>query len=108
MEGAGQPQLATPLGLYYPADTPPASTNAAYEQHESLRAEAARARDYTLKLTHAAQDLAEQTAQMRHSAETNRLLQIQWGQLIDSAAALSNRVQELEQRLAPLPHPKHP
>ena len=108
LEGAGQPQLATPLGAYYPTDQSPAATNATYEQYESLRAEAARARDYTVKLAHAAEALVEQSARLRRDSETNRLLQARCEQMIQSSSILSNRVMELEQRLAPPAPPTRP
>jgi hypothetical protein len=108
LEGAGQPQLATPLGSYYPSDPAPSCTNATYEQYESLRAEAARARDYTVKLAHAAESLVDQSAQLRRDAETNHILQARCEQIIQSATTLSNRVMELEQRLTPPARPAKP
>jgi hypothetical protein len=101
LEEAGHPQLATPPGLFYPSGSQLPATNATYEEYEALRSEAARARDVTLKLARAAQDLAQQSAAMRITAENNRLTQQQLGQLLQTALILSNRVQTLELRTLP-------
>lgn len=108
LEGAGQPQLATPLGSYYPSDPAPSCTNATFEQYESLRAESARARDYITKLSHAAESLVDQSAQLRRDFETSRILQGQCEQMIRSTTMLSNRVMEVEQPLTPPAPPAKP
>lgn len=108
LEGAGQPQLATPLGTYYPSDPAPPGTNATFEQYESLRAESARARDYITKLSHAAESLVDQSAQLRRDLEVSRIMQGQCEQMIRSTTTLSNRVIELEQRLTPPARPTKP
>ena len=101
LEDAGRPQLATPPGLFYPPGSAQPATNATYEDYEALRSEAARARDVTLKLTVAAQELARQSAALRATAESNRQLQAQVGELSATAARLNDRMQTLEQRTLP-------
>ena len=104
-EDAGRPQLATPAALFYPTNAPLPATNAALEQFEFLRAEVARARDLTLRLAHAIDGLTQQAASMKTSGESIQQVQLQLTQLLQNAGALSNRVQQLEQRLPTTPRP---
>ncbi len=103
LEGAGQPQLATPAGAYYTPGALDSSTNAAFAEYEALRAEAARTRDLVFKLTHASEELAKQADGLRRSTEANRLTRDQMDQLLRSSAALSNRLEVLDQRMSAPP-----
>jgi ABC-type transporter Mla subunit MlaD len=107
-EDAGQPQLVTPPEIFFPANVPVPSTNAAFEQFEILRAEAARARDLMLQLARASEGLGQQAASMTNTAQTTRQLQEQLRQLLHTASALSNRVQQLENRLVLPSRPNKP
>lgn len=103
LEGAGQPQLSTPVGNYYPPVALETSTNAAFAEYEALRAEAARTRDLIFKLTHASEELAKQADGLRRSTEANRLTRDQMDQLLRSSTALSNRLEVLDQRMSAPP-----
>jgi hypothetical protein len=103
LEGAAQPQLATPAGAYYTPVASESSTNAAFAEYEALRAEAARTRDLIFKLTHASEELAKQADGLRRSTEANRLSRDQMDQLLRSSAALSNRLEVLDQRMSAPP-----
>ena len=100
-ENAGQPRLATPPELFLPTNTAASSTNAAFEQFELLRAEAARARELTLQLTRASEALAQQASGLKATAENTRHLQEQLRQLLQSSAVLSNRLLRLETQSPP-------
>ena len=109
LEGAARPQLGTPPAFYYPPRVDTVATNAAFEQSESLRAEAAHARDQTRRLLEVTTDLGQRAAALRDSAESNRALQQQLTQALQASTSLSNRVQQLELRLTgPEPRPSLP
>ncbi len=96
-EDAGRPQLAPPYEILAPATAPAPTTNMLFEQFESQRAEAARAREAITRLLQASKEVSEQADTMKAMAETSRQLQRSLPAVNEQLSVLSNRVVVLEQ-----------